>query len=87
MFEDEIFFFFYSNEDVKEKHRKSRKANFIEEKKKDKRNKFSVNYKFGEEYNKYYKKMSHKQNRKRLQNEDEEYTYKGNKYSLKPRYW
>ena len=87
MFEEEIFEESYSNEEIKEKHRKSRKANFTEEKKKDKRNKYSVNYRLGEEDTRYCKKMSHKQNRKRLKNEDEKFTYKGNDFRLNQRYW
>lgn len=86
-YEDEIFEEKCSNENVKEKHRKSRKASFIEEKKKDKRNKYSINYRLGKEDTKYCKKMSHKQNRKRLKNEDEKFTYRGNDYRLKQRYW
>ena len=84
--ENEIFEESYSNKEVKEKHRKSRKANFIENKKKEKRDKYSLNYKLGEGDSKFCKKMSHKQNRQRLKDEDEEFTYKGNDYRLVQRY-
>lgn len=77
----------YDNNQMKEKHRKSRKSNRREKMKNKTRETYSINYFIGSERSKYGKKMLHKKNRRNIDVDNSHYNTSVGDYALKQILW